>query len=152
MVKPADKRKAVDCLKTEQSLSQNRSCRLVNINASTYGYKSVRKDDSELREKIGFLANAHKRYGWKRIYETLKEKGVQQNINNVFPDFLKLANIKNFRFHDLRHTVANRWVEKGIDLIVIKELLGHADIKTTMRYAHALPGIKLRAVQILNDY
>jgi len=48
VVKPADKRKAVDCLTTEQSLSQNRSCRLVKLDVSTYRYKSVRKDDSGL--------------------------------------------------------------------------------------------------------
>lgn len=79
-------------------------------------------------------------------------KGVPQNINDVFPDFLKKAKIKNFRFHDLRHTVATRWVESGIDLVVVKELLGHADIKTTMRYAHALPEIKLKAVEALSQY
>lgn len=84
MVKPADKRKAVDCLKTEKNLSQSRSCRLVKLDVSTYRYKSVRKDDSELREKIRFLANEHKRYGWKRIFRTLKEKGETSNHKKVY--------------------------------------------------------------------
>ncbi len=74
------------------------------------------------------------------------------NINDIFPHFLKKAQIKNFRFHDLRHTAATRMVEKGVDLIVVMDILGHSDIKTTMRYAHPVPEMKLRAINILNDY
>ena len=62
---------------------------------------------------------------------------------------MKLANIKNFRFHDLRHTVATRLVENNIDLAVIQEILGHAHIETTMRYAHPVPKRKLEAIDVL---
>ena len=65
---------------------------------------------------------------------------------------MKLANIKNFRFHDLRHTVATRLVENNIDLAVIQEILGHAHIETTMRYAHPVPKRKLEAIDVLNSY
>jgi len=51
VVKLADK-KAVYCLKTEQSLSQNWSCLRLKLDVSTYRYKSVRKDYNELRAKI----------------------------------------------------------------------------------------------------
>ncbi len=63
-----------------------------------------------------------------------------------------MADIKNFRFHDLRHTVATRLVEKVIDLVVVKEILGHSKIDTTMRYAHAVPKRKLDAIAVLNSY
>lgn len=74
------------------------------------------------------------------------------DIHNSFRMILTKANINNFRFHDLRHTVATRLVEKGIDLIVVKEILGHSKIDTTMRYAHAVPKRKLEAIEVLNSY
>ncbi len=74
------------------------------------------------------------------------------NIMKSFKKALRAANIENFRFHDLRHTVATRLVEKGIDLVVVKEILGHSKIDTTLRYAHAVPERKLAAISVLNSY
>ncbi|MBO5739404.1 tyrosine-type recombinase/integrase [bacterium] len=65
---------------------------------------------------------------------------------------LKTAKIDNFRFYDLRHAVATRLVEKGIDLVVVKEILGHSKIEITMRYAHAIPKRKMDAINVLNSY
>ena len=38
--------------------------------------------------------------------------------------------------HTLRHTHATRLVQNGLSVYEIKDVLGHADVKTTMRYAH----------------
>ena len=43
-------------------------------------------------------------------------------------------------------------VEKGIDLVTVKDILGHTSINTTMRYAHPVPEIKQKAVDILSKY
>ena len=74
------------------------------------------------------------------------------DIKKSFHKVLDKANIKNFRFHDLRHTVATRLVEKGIDLTVVQELLGHSKLTTTQRYAHPVPKRKLEAIEILSSY
>jgi integrase len=50
---------------------------------------------------------------------------------------LQLAGIKDFRFHDLRHTAGSRITRAG-GIAVAQQLLGHADITTTKRYAHVL--------------
>lgn len=48
----------------------------------------------------------------------------------------KRAGLPHVRFHDLRHTVASRLLNAGYPLKVVKDILGHSDIRTTERYAH----------------
>jgi integrase len=74
------------------------------------------------------------------------------DIKREFKQIVDLAKIKNFTFHDLRHTAATRMVENNVDLVVVQEILGHEHIQTTMRYAHPVPERKKRAIEILNKY
>lgn len=74
------------------------------------------------------------------------------DIKKSFNSAMEKAKINNFRFHDLRHTVATRLVEKGIDLLVVMDILGHSKIETTMRYAHPIPKRKSEAISVLNSY
>ena len=74
------------------------------------------------------------------------------DINEGFKSACRRAKIYNFRFHDLRHTVATRLVEKGIDLRVVQELMAHSTIVTTQRYMHPTPKRKLEAIEVLNSY
>ena len=48
----------------------------------------------------------------------------------------KLAGIEDVRLHDLRHTFASQAAMQGIPLPVVARLLGHAQVKMTLRYAH----------------
>lgn len=48
----------------------------------------------------------------------------------------KAGIIKDVSVHSLRHTYATHLLEQGIDIVTIKELLGHATIQTTMMYLH----------------
>ncbi len=67
-------------------------------------------------------------------------------IKKSFHSLLKEANIQGCRFHDLRHCAASGWIEAGIDIQTVKELLGHASITTTQRYLTSLEESKQKAV------
>ena len=59
------------------------------------------------------------------------------------------AGIKHLTFHEMRHTFASHLVMNGTDLPSIQALMGHADIKTTMRYSHLAPEHLHKAVHKL---
>ena len=57
-----------------------------------------------------------------------------------------------FRLYDLRHTFGSRTAMAGVDLPTLKELMGHSDISTTMRYVHPTPEHKRAAVDKLEQF
>ena len=62
----------------------------------------------------------------------------------------KKVGIANFGYHILRHSFASHLVMKGADIVTLKELLGHSDLKTTLIYSHfSQPHIE-RTVGLLN--
>ena len=67
-------------------------------------------------------------------------KSGRQRVEGSFEDLLKRARIRDFRFHDLRHTFASWYRMNGGDLYELAKILGHANIKMTERYAK--PGRK----------
>lgn len=69
------------------------------------------------------------------------------NVNTAFGNLLKMAGIEDFHWHDMRHTFASNLVMAGVDLNTVRELMGHSDIKMTLRYAHLAPEHKAAAVE-----
>lgn len=70
-------------------------------------------------------------------------------VHKSFLAAMDRCGIIGFHFHDLRHTFASQLVMCGVDLNTVRELLGHRDLKMTLRYAHLSPDHKRRAVDIL---
>ncbi len=73
------------------------------------------------------------------------------DIKTAFLGAVRRSRIPPIRFHDLRHTFGTRLVLKGEDLKTVQELLGHSDIRMTMRYLHPSPAHKRKAVEKLSD-
>jgi integrase len=71
------------------------------------------------------------------------------NVKRSWTNLLKSANIQNFRWHDMRHDFASSLVMKGVPLNTVRELCGHADLNTTLRYAHLAPDHKAEAIALI---
>lgn len=62
------------------------------------------------------------------------------------------ALLRRIRFHDLRHSAATPLLEQGVELVVIKELLGHAHIGVTATvYAHVRLRLQRQAIDALSN-
>jgi hypothetical protein len=72
-----------------------------------------------------------------------------RDVKKAFKSACEKAGIQNLRFDDLRHTFASRLVERGADLIAVKELLGHSTVKMTERYTYPNLAQKQKAVETL---
>lgn len=71
--------------------------------------------------------------------------------NTAWKKALVDAGVKNFRWHDLRHTFGSRLAQAGVPILTIKELMGHSQITVTMRYAHLAPSNLQTAVTVLDE-
>lgn len=73
-------------------------------------------------------------------------------FDDLFRKAVKKAGIQDFRIHDLRHTFASWLVSEGVELIKVRDLLGHSSITMTERYAHLMPNRLHEAVAVLDNF
>lgn len=72
--------------------------------------------------------------------------------NDVKARCVKLAGVKYIKIHEIRHSHASLLINKGVDMFVIKERLGHSSIKETIdTYSHLYPETENEAVELLNS-
>lgn len=75
--------------------------------------------------------------------------------NNIrersFAQLCERAGLPHMRFHALRHSAATLLMSEDIPMKQISEMLGHADVTTTMRiYAHTLPASHKKAAMVMD--
>ena len=83
MVGPAAKREGVAHLQAELGLSERRACAIVNADRKMVRYSSRRPPDTGLRTQLRELANERKRFGYRRLFILLREKGESSDINRI---------------------------------------------------------------------
>ena len=71
------------------------------------------------------------------------------NVYWSFKKAAKLAGISEVRIQDLRHTFATRLIESGVDIVTVRDLLGHSHTTITERYTHPNESLKRTAVESL---
>ena len=96
------------------------------------------------------LSGIVRRLDCKYVFYNLNTLKPFDNIKRSFASALRKSHILDFHFHDLRHTFASRLVMAGVDLITVKELLGHKDIKMTLRYSHLSQAHVRQAISVLD--
>jgi integrase len=97
---------------------------------------------------VALEPDASKRVGL--LFRKRGGDGAWGQIRSAFESVVAKAGLRDFRFHDLRHTFASHLVMRGASLSDVKEILGHADLKMTTRYAHLSPAHLRGAVDRLD--
>ena len=78
-----------------------------------------------------------RRLGCDLVFHTSNgTKYLARNVHEAFVSACDTAKVKNFRFHDLRHTFATRLVHVGVDLYTVQRLGRWRSLSMVMRYAH----------------
>lgn len=131
-------------LRWESVSFENRYLTILSENAKSKKKRTIPMNDTVLNMLSQWRAqNLNEEYVF--VHEGKRVSFFQYPWQNL----LKTAGIENFRFHDLRHHFASKLVMAGVDLNVVRELLGHADLKMTLRYAHLAPAHTAAAVQLI---
>ncbi len=88
-----------------------------------------------------------------RNYVFPKQAGQSYSVDYISHKFKKAARLagigEDIHFHSLRHSFASNLIRRGVPIVTVKELLGHADISTTMIYSHVRRDDLVSAVKVL---
>jgi integrase len=102
----------------------------INLPDSKTGPRTIHLSPSA----IEILHSLPKQEGF--VFRSTRQNKKLTTLRCLWKKICRIAELKDFRLHDLRHTYASFAVSGGFSLPIIAKMLGHADIKTTERYAH----------------
>lgn len=118
---------------------------LIQIRESKSGKKRLVPMNETVQNLLGNLKRKNE-----FVFPSPKTGGRLDNIKRSFRRAVEDAGIRDFRFHDLRHTAATRMADAGADAFTLMKILGHSDIRMTSRYTHATDTALRRAVENLD--
>jgi integrase len=87
-----------------------------------------------------------------RVFPSTRRPTEPYSFEQLWKEAMHAATVRQFRFHDLRHSCASMLARSGATLLEIGDLLGHRQLAMTKRYSHLATGHKAALVQrILGD-
>jgi putative transposase len=84
MVGPAAKREAVAHLRSVFQMSERRACSVIVADRTVIRYRSRRPCDTALRSRLRDLANARRRFGYRRLFILLRQDGEASGLNRIY--------------------------------------------------------------------
>ena len=84
MVGPAVQREGVAHLRAAMGLSERRASAIVGADRTMIRYRSRRPKEAELRARLHELANARRRFGYRRLFILLRQEGEMSGINRIY--------------------------------------------------------------------
>jgi integrase/recombinase XerD len=119
--------------------TKNRKERVIPISSNIEGLLKKRISKVKVKSPDDFVFN--------------KCVGIPLNpyyVSKCFKKAIRSAKLDDrIHFHSLRHSFASNLIQKGASLYVVKELLGHEDIKTTQIYSHLQKENLVSAIKLL---
>ena len=77
---------------------------------------------------------------------------VQEAVQHKMKRQIELAGVKKIRVHDLRHSHVAYLIEKGVEPLLIRDRLGHKDIRITLNtYGHLYPNQQRKIANLLDN-
>lgn len=133
--------KTISVSNSETFTTKNKKERLVPVNQTAHGMLTKRQP------KVFSLGVKN--------YVFSKSPGQRYKPDSVSKSFkkgLRAAGLnERLHFHSLRHSTASNMVRRGVPIVVVKEILGHSNISTTMAYSHIQNEDKIKAVRTLES-
>lgn len=74
-----------------------------------------------------------------------------KHMRTAFRAACRRAGVVAFRWHDMRHTAASWMIDQGIGIDLVQKILGHSDIRLTLRYAHRRQDAQREAVEAISN-
>ena len=133
------KRKVIIVKNINGFTTKNKKERVIPMNSKLYNLMMDRYSKSKNLSGNDYI-----------FYRVIGIKLTEDYVSKQFKKAVRGSGLNDkIHFHTLRHSFASRLIQKGVSVFVVKELLGHEDIKTTLIYSHLKTENLAEAVSLL---
>jgi excisionase family DNA binding protein len=123
--------------------------REIRVERTKSGKPRVVDINSRLFEFLTVLRNRNGNATRECVFPNPKTGKPYGKLQKSFGTACRRARISGITFHTLRHTFGSRLIERGADIIRVKELMGHSTVRVTERYLHSNREARKQAVELL---